>query len=196
MFAIIVYNILHQKPLLVSEALDLTKWNIFVRNSVKEYMRFITRELASRYSSENYQIFEYQPENIDITFNAHCKSNTKYCAIIITENDYKQSVAIEVLRKTLFNIEKSIHSDVIKDINVDCGLKELLAKYKTGEDKIDEIQKDLDETKEVMVQNVNKLLERGEKIEDLINKSEDLSYSSKAFSKRTKELNRWCCQII
>jgi len=57
------------------------------------------------------------------------------------------------------------------------------------------IEKDLNETREVLIQNVEKLLVRGERLEELMEKSQDLSFQSKAFAKQAKSLNS-CCTIL
>ena len=54
-------------------------------------------------------------------------------------------------------------------------------------DKISKINKTLNETKDVMLQNIEKILERGEKIDDLVKRSHDLSKSSKKFYKNFKK---------
>jgi hypothetical protein len=48
-------------------------------------------------------------------------------------------------------------------------------------DSIMKIQKDLDETKIVLHKTIEKVLERGEKIDDLVAKSDGLSAQSKMF---------------
>jgi synaptobrevin homolog YKT6 len=65
----------------------------------------------------------------------------------------------------------------------------------TQVDNITKIQKDLDETREVMVQNIEKVIARGEKLDDLLDKTNDLSESSKVFVKRSKAMNS-CCVIL
>lgn len=62
-------------------------------------------------------------------------------------------------------------------------LKTYLAKYQNPEeaDTIMKIQKELDETKVTVLDTVEKLLERGEKMSELVAKSNNLSTSSKAF---------------
>jgi len=77
------------------------------------------------------------------------------------------------------------------------GLDGLIVKYQNPNDvdAISKIQKDLDETRDVMVQNIDKLLQRGEKIDDLLSKTEDLSASSKVFMKKSQSLNS-CCNVL
>lgn len=53
----------------------------------------------------------------------------------------------------------------------------------------------LDETKDIVIKNIDQMLERGEKLDDLVLQSEDLSFQSKAFANRAEDLNS-CCVIL
>ena len=48
-------------------------------------------------------------------------------------------------------------------------------------DNILKIQNQLDETRDIMVQNIESILERGETIQELVDKTDDLEMSSKVF---------------
>jgi synaptobrevin family protein YKT6 len=69
-------------------------------------------------------------------------------------------------------------------------LAELLKQYQNPQqvDQLMKIQADVDETKEIMVKNIDKLLDRNEKLEDLVAKSDDLSLQSKTFMKQSKKV--------
>jgi synaptobrevin family protein YKT6 len=54
---------------------------------------------------------------------------------------------------------------------------------------------ELDETKDILVKSIDQLLERGEKLESLAEKSNDLSFHSKAFMKQAESMNS-CCVIL
>src|SRR4051812_12250419 len=73
----------------------------------------------------------------------------------------------------------------------------LLIKYQQPAevDAVLRIQKDVDETKGILMKSIDQLLARGEKLEDLMQRSQDLSYQSKQFAKHSKDLNR-CCNLI
>lgn len=62
-------------------------------------------------------------------------------------------------------------------------LKEYLTKYQDPQqaDSIMKIQKELDETKIVLHKTIESVLQRGEKIDDLVAKSDGLSAQSKMF---------------
>ncbi|GKT59155.1 SNARE Ykt6 [Colletotrichum tofieldiae] len=76
-------------------------------------------------------------------------------------------------------------------------LKEYLTKYQDPQqaDSILKIQKELDETKIVLHKTIQSVLERGEKIDDLVAKSDGLSSQSKMFYQQAKKQNS-CCIVM
>ncbi|OQR92446.1 vesicle-associated membrane protein [Achlya hypogyna] len=61
---------------------------------------------------------------------------------------------------------------------------------KGGLEKLAALRKDLDNVKESMQVNIGKVLERGDKIELLVDKSESLNSSADAFAKSSRDLRR------
>jgi len=59
-------------------------------------------------------------------------------------------------------------------------------------DKLLKIQDTLDDIKEIMHKNIEEVLKRGETIDGLVAKSQDLSESSKIFYKQAKKQNQCC----
>ena len=59
-------------------------------------------------------------------------------------------------------------------------------------DKLTKIQKDLDETKITLHQTIESVLQRGEKLENLVDKSSDLSMASQMFYKQARKSNSCC----
>lgn len=76
-------------------------------------------------------------------------------------------------------------------------LEPALIKYQdhTQADKIAKIQKDLDETKIILHQTIDSVLKRGEQIDKLVDKSNDLSLASQMFYKQAKKTNA-CCKLM
>ncbi|XP_078801786.1 vesicle-associated membrane protein 4 isoform X2 [Oryzias latipes] len=56
--------------------------------------------------------------------------------------------------------------------------------------KIKHVQSQVDEVIDVMQENISKVIERGERLDDLQDKSESLSDNASAFSSRAKQLHR------
>lgn len=77
------------------------------------------------------------------------------------------------------------------------GLEAYLAKYQNPKeaDAMTKIQTDLDETKIILHNTITALLQRGEKLDDLVAKSEDLSSQSKVFYKTARKTNQ-CCHLL
>ncbi|XP_061681813.1 vesicle-associated membrane protein 4 isoform X2 [Syngnathoides biaculeatus] len=57
-------------------------------------------------------------------------------------------------------------------------------------DKLKHVQSQVDEVIDVMQENISKVIERGERLDDLQDKSESLSDNASAFSSRAKHLHR------
>ena len=75
-------------------------------------------------------------------------------------------------------------------------MEESLAKYQepTNVDKILKLEKQLNETKEILCETIEKVLQRGEKLDELVSKSDKLSSQSKLFYREIKPNS--CCIIM
>lgn len=62
-------------------------------------------------------------------------------------------------------------------------------------DKLSKIQRDLDETKIILHKTIESVLERGEKLDQLVDKSADLSMASQLFYKQARKANS-CCSFM
>jgi len=60
-------------------------------------------------------------------------------------------------------------------------------------DKISKVKGEIEDAKTIMVKNIDKVLERGEKIEMLVSKTEDLNQQSQTFKKKSTQLKRKMC---
>merc|ERR1711977_168475 len=110
-------------------------------------------------------------------------------AAVCSDEDYPQRVAQSFMLKCLEGFQ-NVHGDKWKNINQNTELPTpqlaaLLKKYQNPEeaDDIAKINKDLGETKEILIKSIDQLLERGEKLEDIMDDAAELSYQSKAFMK-------------
>ena len=75
-------------------------------------------------------------------------------------------------------------------------LEAALAEYQDPAkvDKITKLDKQLGETKDILYRTIDAVLARGEKLDDLVEKSSKLSDQSKGFYKTAKKTNS-CCVI-
>ena len=124
---------------------------------------------------------------LDYTFHAYGRTEG-VCGIIITNHEYPVLVAHSILSKVMdeFLAEHPRSEWEDDDATVEFPqLKEHLDKYQdpAEADSIVRIQKELDETKIVLHKTIESVLERGEKIDSLVEKSDGLSAQSKMFYK-------------
>jgi vesicle-associated membrane protein 7 len=59
-----------------------------------------------------------------------------------------------------------------------------------GQDKVDKVKAEMDDVKNVMVDNIEKVLKRGEKIELLVDKTDNLNQQSIRFKKHSTQLKQ------
>ena len=123
--------------------------------------------------------------NKDYTFHAYGRSEG-VCGIIISDHQYPALVAHQLLSKVvdefLSQHPRSSWANGTPQLSMP-DLRDYLSKYQDPQqaDSIMKIQKELDETKIVLHKTIESVLQRGEKIDDLVAKSDGLSAQSKMF---------------
>ena len=141
---------------------------------------------------------------------SHCFSygtSVGIAGILIANADYPRLVAHGILSKIVDEFvsshPKSSYQDKVKDAK---GyedpipwppLEEYIKKYQKPEDvdSITRAQQELNETKIILHKTIESVLERGEKIDNLVQKSDGLSASSKMFYQQAKKQNS-CCVVM
>lgn len=171
---------------------DLSGFGFFQRSSVQEFMTFFSRTVAERTNPGQRQIIE---EN-NYVFYAFARAEG-LTGIIISDSEYPQRVAFSLLNKILDEFLIRFPRDTWKPQTIVYPeLRTYLVKYQDPKqaDQITKVQEQLDETKLVMNKTIETLLQRGEKLDDLIDRSQEISFQSKAFYKQAKKTNS-CCTI-
>lgn len=122
---------------------------------------------------------------------------------VITDSEYPSRVAFVLLTQLLdeFSTSQGGESGKWKSVTVPESivfppLEEYLVKYQdpASADKVTKIQRDLDETTQILHKTIDSVLERGVKLDNLVERSDDLSKQSKMFYKQAKKTNS-CCVI-
>ena len=123
----------------------------------------------------------------------------KLGAVLIADHEYPQRVAHTLLTKVLDDFTLSVPAELWPSgteatINFGQQISNYLSKYQDPRqaDSLTRMQEELDETKIILKNTMEAVLERGEKLDDLVVKSEQLSYQSKAFYKTAKKTNGCC----
>ena len=140
----------------------------------------------------------------------HCYSygtSVGICGIVITNDQYPRLAAHAVLSKVVdeftSRVPKASYGNLVKNpksTEDPIEFKFLEQKIEEWQDPkkvsgIHEVQQQLDETKEIIHKTIESVLERGEKIDNLVAKSEGLSASSKMFYSQAKKQNS-CCTVM
>ncbi|PHH53029.1 Synaptobrevin -like protein [Ceratocystis fimbriata CBS 114723] len=158
-------------------------------------MTLFAQKVAERTKPGQRQDIEEQ----DSTFHVYSRSEG-IAGVIISDHDYPALAAHQILSKVvdefLSDHPKTTWATGSPALSMP-QLKEYLAKYQNPEeaDSIMKIQKELDETKIVLHKTIESVLQRGEKIDDLVAKSDGLSAQSKMFYGQAKKQNS-CCVVM
>lgn len=155
---------------------ELSFVSYFNRSSVKELLcEFVLSASESLDQDPERKIFEHQ----DFLLCCHLIGDS--VAVVVTDLEYPTRVTFELLRR--------IHADP-SEVHLATILSQCQDPYAV--DALMRTQQQLDETLVIMHENVNKILQRGDDIDRLVEKSERLSTQSKAFYKAARSHNRCC----
>lgn len=171
---------------------ELSAYSRFTRGNYGEFMTVFAKTVAERTRPGQRQDVEEQ----DYTFHAYARAEG-VCGIIISDHQYPALVAHQLLSKVMDEFLSSHPRPSWSGGVTMPELQEYLQKYQDPHqaDSIMKIQKELDETKIVLHKTIESVLQRGEKIDDLVAKSDGLSSQSKMFYQQAKKQNS-CCLIM
>jgi synaptobrevin family protein YKT6 len=122
------------------------------------------------------------------------------CGCVTCDSEYPPRVAFTILTKLLEDYSQ-FNPGWTKESRNEAGtwpaLDQAIIRYQdpTQADQIMKIQRNLDETREVLHQTIDQVLQRGEKLEDLVERSGELSAQSKLFYREAKRANS-CCSVV
>lgn len=174
---------------------DLTSYSRFTKQNYGEFMSVFSKTVAERTRPGQRQDIEEK----SYTFHAYGRTEG-VAGIIISDPDYPALVAHQLLSKVvdefLSQHPRSEYANTTAILSFPV-LKDYIVKYQDPQqaDSIMKIQKELDETKIVLHKTIESVLERGEKIDDLVQKSDGLSAQSKMFYTQAKKQNS-CCVVM
>ncbi|KAF2074749.1 hypothetical protein CYY_003937 [Polysphondylium violaceum] len=187
------------KPVLLSIVYELSSFGFFQRGSVKEVSLFVSRETVGRTGvNERVSMEHTQTQKV-----CHTTVDSKGLGCtVLTDSEYPGRVAHSLIRLALDEFNKVHNESVWRAINTDTelptpALEQLILKYQNPHeaDPMMNLQKNLDETITIVKKTVEQLGQRGEKLEDIASKSDDLSFQSKAFMQNAERMNK-CCGYV
>jgi synaptobrevin family protein YKT6 len=122
------------------------------------------------------------------------------CGCVTADSEYPPRVAFSLLTQVLDDFDGQFRGWK-KEVNNEAiswpALDQSIIKYQdpANADQIMRIQRNLDETRDILHNTIDTVLERGEKLEDLVERSGELSAQSKLFYKQAKRANS-CCAVV
>ncbi|KAL0824264.1 hypothetical protein Bca101_047941 [Brassica carinata] len=204
-------------PVILANASDVSHFGYFQRSSVKEFVVFVGRTVASRTPPSQRQSVQHEgfaiafsplpildlPRAIPSAFEykVHAYNRNGLCAVGFMDDHYPVRSAFSLLNQVIDEYQKSF-GETWRSAKEDSAqpwpyLAEALTKFQdpAEADKLLKIQRELDETKIILHKTIDSVLARGEKLDSLVEKSSDLSMASQMFYKQAKKTNS-CCTIL
>lgn len=181
--------------LVLANATDVSHFGYFQRGAAKEFILFVARTVSKRTPPGQRQSVQHEE------YKVHSYNRNGLCAVAFMDDHYPIRSAFSLLNKVLDEYQKAF-GDSWKSATSDSTqawpyLTEALTKFQdpAEADKLMKIQRDLDETKIILHKTIESVLERGERLDSLVEKSSDLSAASQMFYKQAKKTNQ-CCTVL
>lgn len=189
-------NILYKGPngaVWLKTAYELASFSYFQRSSIQEFMAFASKTIVERTHTPARQSVREKEYMCHVYVRAD-----NLAGVLISDQEYPHRVAHTLITKVLDEFATKIpasswatadeQSVAFPQINT------YLARYQNPReaDPMTKIQEELDETKIILHNTIEAVLQRGEKLDDLVAKSEGLSLQSKAFYKTARKTNSCC----
>ena len=185
-----------EEPVTLSAQFELSSFGFFQRSGVQQMLTFFSRTFAKRTAAGQRQTIQHEDYNCHVYRRAD-----GLAGVVAADMDYPQRVAFVFLSKLMeeFGTEFAGRWEACTQDDSFANwpnLERAIQEYQdpTKADKITAIQKELDETTAVLHKTIDGVLERGVKLDQLVDKSNDLSNQSKMFYKQARKTNS-CCVI-
>eukprot|EP00793_Prasinoderma_coloniale_P004685 PRCOL_00000446-RA len=183
------------EPVGLGAAHDVSSFGYFERKAVREMLAFVGRTVAKRTLEGQRQSVEHE------AYICHCYNRGGLIGLTFVGKDYPSRAAFSVVNKVMDEFTDS-KGDAWKAVTADTTdgdeiVNAALQKYQDPHeaDKLLKIQRELDETKVILHKTIDSVLQRGEKLDSLVDKSNDLSLASQVFYKAAKKNNQ-CCKMM
>ena len=206
------------KGILLAYCNDVSSFGFFKRSPLKEMMKFSARESSELIEMEKQYALEIQDKICYCK-----KDFRRISIFVFCHNGFDQKIAIEIQRKFLLALinfvsaKNIVLAEIKQDLNIKHEkFKEILSygnsqfKFDTGkkltkkeqityDDKskgdvtINQLNRKVEENKEIVRKNLLKLLEDNGDIDELIRESLDLKNKTKLFLRKSEKMNRCSC---
>lgn len=185
-----------RKVKILQDEFNLESFGFFERRNVQPLLVFSARTITERTAQGTRQSVDAD-QNVNAVVHVYVRPDG-LASVIVSDSEYPQRVAHTLLTKVMDDFTNtyppSSWNSMVEQTGKMASLSETLKKYQNPQeaDALMRLQKDLDDTKEILKNTLVNVLERGEKIDDLVARSGDLSFEAKAFYKTARKTNRCC----
>lgn len=131
------------------------------------------------------------PNNSKLTFkykdiNINYLSDNGIVYLVISQDSVSRAVAF----KYLLDLQQKFTSVEDDDVDFTDTIKDLLETYNTEppEDQLGRTQNELNQVKDVMIQNMESIIDRGDRIDNLVDRTNEMSSQAFAFRKKSTML--------
>ncbi|XP_072165690.1 vesicle-associated membrane protein 7-like [Diadema setosum] len=166
------------------------------RNDEHNFQQVVNSMMQNLAAKENFKsVYTSQ----DYLFHVIIQDGITYmCA---TSVDFRKQTSYAFLKEIMqkvagCSLAQRVHhaGDMELDRDFSSVLGQEMDHYSTmkggGNDKVAVLQNQVDEVKDIMTQNIDKVLSRGEKLDDLLVKTEDLEASARTFQKTASKVRK------
>ena len=193
-----VFSLHQSKPIILSSAFALSFVSIFQRGTLKDFLNFHSRLVIERVAKDTHAQVQLEKGICYAVSNSDKIGLTMIC-----DEEYPKRVAIDFLLKIHDNFKTFVAE---KKLDISLYTTDTDVKYDYIANEIEEwqdpskkdnlmkLQGELNDVTDIMRQNLNELLKREENLENLMEKSKDLSATSVNFYKQAKKTNS-CCNL-
>lgn len=183
-----------EPPVRLASVSELSSFNFFTRGTVGEHLKFASSTICQRTTVGRRQTVGLKDNPFMCCSYVRRDGLSGVCVI---DKEYPERVAFTLLNKTLMDYEQAHKGwEEQKENGTEepqVMLDDIVKFQDPNEaDKLSKIQKNLDDIKDIMHKNIDEVLKRGETLDSLMDKSEDLSMTSKQFYKKAKKTNACC----
>ncbi|KAG9090742.1 palmitoyltransferase [Ceratobasidium sp. UAMH 11750] len=195
LYGLSILQVANGTSTVLSSASDLSTFSFYQRGTVGEFLTFSSKTIAERTPAGQRSSVQ-EGSYVFHVFNRGPSENL--VGVLISDGDYPVRPAFTLLTKVLDEFATSVPtSSYANPSSISFAqVHTYVAKYQDPRqaDSIMRVQQELDETKIVLHKTINAVLECGEKLDDLVDRSNQLSNTSKQFYKTAKKQNS-CCVI-
>jgi len=189
LFSLILFALPDGK--ILKSGYELSTFGWLTYSSVKQILTFVSKEAAIRCHKTVQKNYVMVKEKEYI---CHVLLKNEEAIVLVSDDEYPTLAAYSVLGKVWDMLDHTNGISVAGSVEFGA----LLKKYDDPNEanKLYKIQIELQETRTILIKTIDQLLEKGEKLDSIINKTDELSLQSKLLLDSAANLNKCHCILF